>query len=206
MTDPSGEAPSQPFVRPARLIDAAAFAGVQHRSWTATSAALGIPEPPDLAHMELAWQRAITAPPSDRHHSWVAVERTAQSERVRGIAAIAPASDPDLGKSQCVELLVLAVDPTSRGRGHGSRLLSAAMQSATDAGEHEAVAWVASADDVLRRFLEQSGWAADGAFRTLSQGSDESSHDSPALRQVRLATSLSPTATSTTSERGTMAT
>ena len=58
---------------------------------------------------------------------------------------------------------------------------------------------VASGDDTLRRFLEESGWAADGAFRTLTDP------DSADLRQVRLATSLvEPQATAAPEERGTM--
>jgi GNAT superfamily N-acetyltransferase len=199
MTDPSGEQPSEPFVRPARLIDAAAFAEVQRRSWGAVAEALGLPEPPDPDHMERAWQRAITAPPTERHRSWVAVERSAEGEVVHGIAVVAPASDPDVDEAHCVELLVLTVDPDARGCGHGSRLLVAAMQTAADGGEHEAVAWIASGDDTLRRFLEESGWAADGAFRTLSDP------DSADLRQVRLATSLvEPQATAAPEERGTM--
>ena len=182
----------QPFVRPARLIDAADFAAVQHRSWSAAAEALELPAPPDAAHIERAWERAITVPPTQRHRSLIAVDRFADGEVVRGVAAVAPASDPDLDPSDCVELVVLAVDPQWRGRGHGSRLMAAAMQAAADSGEREAVTWVASGDDATRRFLEASGWVADGAFRTLTEGDSEPDQDGEVreLRQVRLATSL----------------
>ena len=178
---------SETFVREARLSDAAEFAAVQHRAWTAASAELGLPGAPELSHIERGWERAITVPPSKRHHSWVAVEVGAADSRVVGVAAVAPASDPDLDDETAIELVLLTVDPSARRRGHGSRLLTAAMHSARDAGEPEAVAWLASADDATRQFLEGAGWAADGAFRTLADG-DET--DGGQLRQLRLATSL----------------
>jgi GNAT superfamily N-acetyltransferase len=185
----SGETPSQPFVRPARLIDAAAFAAVQHRSWAIASAAAGLPEPPGPQQLERAWERAITVPPSGRHHSWVAVDRSGDGEVVRGVAATAPASDPDLDAASVVEVVLLTVDPDARGAGHGSRLMTAALETAAANGDQEAVVWVASDDDLMRRFLESAGWAADGAYRTLAEGesTDESAHE---VRQVRLATGL----------------
>lgn len=187
----------QPFVRPARLVDAEAFAAVQRRSWAHAAAEHALPEPPDPDEMVRAWERAITVPPSPRHRSWVAVDRSPTGEVVHGAAATAPASDPDLDVERCVEVVVLAVDPPARGRGHGSRLVSAAMDAATADGAGEAVTWVASDDDRTRRFLEGGGWAADGAFRTL-EGDNPGPDDNPGvsgpaeLRQVRLATSLRP--------------
>ena len=171
------------FVRPARLIDAGDFAGVQHRTWRAASEAFGLPEPPELSQIERAWEHSITAPPSARHRSWVAVG----DEAVVGVAAVTPASDPDLDTERCVELVLLAVDPSARRGGHGSRLLTAAMQTASDNGELEAVSWVTSGDDVVLGFLEESGWVADGAFRTLA---DSDTDDASELRQVRVSTSL----------------
>lgn len=187
---PAGAAADvQPFVRRARLADAEAFATVQHRSWAHGAAQHGLPEPPELDEMVRAWERAITVPPSPRHHSWVAIDRSAAGEVVHGAAATAPSSDPDLDAERCVEVVVLAVDPAARGLGHGSRLVAAAMDAATVDGALEAVAWVGSDDDVTRRFLEAGGWVADGAFRTLTD--DSATRDSVGeLRQVRLATSL----------------
>lgn len=179
------------FVRAARLTDAAGFALVQHRSWQLASDDLGLPTPPDLGAVERGWERAVMTPPSPRHRTWVAVETTTGSEQVVGAAAVAPASEPDLDASSTVELLLLAVDPDHRRRGHGSRLLTAAIQTAADAGELEAVTWVPSVDDALRAFLEGAGWAADGAYRTLAGAPDPVS-DEVELRQIRLATSLAP--------------
>jgi GNAT superfamily N-acetyltransferase len=176
------------FVRPARLIDAAAFAAVQHRSWTVDGARLGIGIPPALDVLERAWQRAITAPPSHRHRTWVAVDSAPGTDTVVGVAALAPTSDPDLDADESIELVLFTVDPDHRRRGHGSRLLTAALQTAGADGEHEAVLWLVAADDELRHFLEAAGWAPDGAFRTL-EGDDAATQ----LRQLRLGTSLSST-------------
>jgi hypothetical protein len=49
-----------------------------------------------------------------------------------------------------------------------------------------AVCWLLASDDVLRRFLTEAGWAADGAFRTLDLTGD----GSVTVRQVRLHTAL----------------
>jgi GNAT superfamily N-acetyltransferase len=175
------------FVRAARLIDASAFAAVQHRSWATGGAHLGVGAPPPLDVLEQAWQRAITAPPSDRHRTWVAIDSAAGSDAVVGAAAVAPATDPDLDAAHVIELVLFTVHPEHRRRGHGSRLLSAALQTAGADGETEAVVWLASADDELRRFLEAAGWAADGAFRTLERPDDS---DAAPLREIRLGTSL----------------
>ena len=185
------------FVRPARLIDAAGFAAVQRRSWLAAATDFALPPPPEASEMERSWEKAVMAPPSDRHSTWVAIETSSHSESVVGAAALAPAGDPDLSSETCLELVVFTVDPDHRGKGHGSRLLTASMQTAADAREQEAVAWVAAGDDALRRFLEESGWAADGAHRTLSTDDpaapdDEGQAPEPVaqLRQVRLGTRL----------------
>ena len=179
----------QPFVRQARLVDAEAFAAVQHRSWVRGAEHVALPPPPPRDDMQRAWERAITVPPSSRHHSFVAVDRSADGEVVRGIAASTPASDPDLDAERCVEVVVLAVEPDARGRGHGSRLVTALVDVAVDEGAEEAVTWVAVDDDATRQFLEGCGWAADGAFRTLSTDDPDQAPGSE-LRQVRLATAL----------------
>lgn len=176
-------------VREARLLDAQAFAGVQHRSWQEASARLGVPGPPERTVVERAWERAIAVPPSGRHRTWVAIDAASGADEVVGVAAVAPATDPDLRVESTVELVLLAVDPPHRGSGHGSRLLHASLQTAADDGESEAVTWVPSVDDDLRRFLEDSGWAPDGAFRTLA-GAPAADADEVELRQVRLATRL----------------
>jgi GNAT superfamily N-acetyltransferase len=181
---------AQPFVRSARLADATAFATVQHLSWDQAAREHGLPAPPELDDMVLRWERSITVPPTPRHRCWVAVERTASAELVRGVAASVPASDPDLAGEDEVEVVVLAVDPAARGQGHGSRLIAAVMDAATTDGAGAAVTWLASADDGTRRFLEGCGWAADGAFRTLAPVADPDSPAAVELRQVRLSTSL----------------
>ncbi|MEO8107267.1 MAG: GNAT family N-acetyltransferase [Actinomycetes bacterium] len=182
------------FVRPARLIDAAGFAAVQRRSWLMATDELRLPPPPDSSEMERSWEKAIMAPPTDRHSTWVAIDTSSDGESVVGAAALVPASDPDLSSETCLELVVFVVDPDHRGKGHGSRLLTASLRTAADRGEQEAVTWVANGDDELRRFLESTGWAADGAHRTLATGDTPDSQPDVQLRQVRLGTLLDPPA------------
>jgi N-acetylglutamate synthase-like GNAT family acetyltransferase len=163
------------------------MAEVQRRTWATTSGVPGGGESvPDIDVVTRAWERAVMVPPSERHSVWVATDNDA----VVGLAALAPTSDPDLDVASTSELLLLAVDPDSRTHGHGSRLLSATMQSVSESGVPVAVAWVIGGDDQARAFLESAGWAPDGAHRVLAQSDD----DAPADRmgQIRMATDLTP--------------
>lgn len=173
-------------VRPARLGDVAELTAVQLKSWrTAEGLPPGEESVPDVAEAERAWQRAVMVPPTDRHCIWVAAE----AEVVVGLAALAPASDPDLDPTSTTELLVLTVDPDRRQRGHGSRLLAAAMQAVADGGQQAAITWVAAQDDASRQFLSGAGWGVDGAHRSLAAHDDSPASDR--LRQVRMGTDLS---------------
>ncbi len=166
-------------VRPGNPADATAIAAVQQTVWRDGYGQL-LPEPAatsfDLVTAQASWSAAITSPPSPRHHVLVA----SAGSSVVGFAAVAPASDPDLDPESAAELVVLHVDPAVQRRGHGSRLMSAAVDVARADGFHRLVTWVFAADDPMRTFLRESGWDADGSTRDLDVGE--------LVHQVRLQT------------------
>ena len=70
--------------------------------------------------------RPRCARPADaRNRVLVALERN----RVVGFAITSPATDPDCDPVADGELMELTVDPDERGKGHGSRLLQAAVDT-----------------------------------------------------------------------------
>jgi len=164
------------FVRPARAADAAGLARVQVASWRCGYAGIV----PDDLLAELTgseaetmwcdrWREAITNPPTSRHRVLVAVEE-APPRALAGFVSVGPATDADRWPGTDGELYELRVDPERTGHGHGSRLLHAAADTLTQDGFHTVSIWALTADEVLRRFLESSGWAADGARGELDVG------------------------------------
>jgi ribosomal protein S18 acetylase RimI-like enzyme len=81
------------------------------------------------------------------------------------------------------ELLTLAVDPKHRGRGHGSRLMSAFADTARASGAADAFTWCPEPNTALAAFLESAGWGPDGGRRSLV-------HDDTQVAEVRFVTSL----------------
>ncbi|GAC1327837.1 MAG: hypothetical protein NVSMB13_14460 [Mycobacteriales bacterium] len=156
-------------VRPARPDDAAAIAQVQVETWQAAYAPL---LPADAlaavqqADAEQAWLAAVTAPPSSRHHVLVALD----AGSLVGLVAVAPSGDEDLAAADCAEVGPLLVLPSAGRRGHGSRLLAAAVEAMRADGVTHAATWTFAADGALQAFYESAGWAADGATRALDMG------------------------------------
>ncbi|WP_243106959.1 GNAT family N-acetyltransferase [Actinomyces lilanjuaniae] len=68
------------------------------------------------------------------------------------------------------EVTALGVDPAYQRRGHGSRLLAAAADTARDRGARALVVWAVRGDDSLARFLRSVGLAPTGAHRGLPVG------------------------------------
>jgi GNAT superfamily N-acetyltransferase len=199
-------------VRPARAADADTIGRIQLAAWRDQYADV---LPADaLAAMSAAdlgarWRESITAPPSPRHLVVVAVdgahrepadgaeraEQPGQAEqqgdtagddrRVTGFAAFGPTDDPDCDAETTAELFALTVDPAETGRGHGSRLLAACADLLREAGFSLAVCWVLLDDARFRAFLQETGWAPDGAYRDLDRGDG-----GPPARSVRLQTAL----------------
>jgi GNAT superfamily N-acetyltransferase len=164
--------------------DAPAIAEVQLRAWREMYAGLVPAEalPADPAHTVDAWRHSLTRPADARQRVLVALERN----RVVGFALTGPAGDPDCDPVADGELSEITVDPTEQGRGHGSRLLQAAVDTLVADRFRRAVTWVLATDDDLRRFLTEAGWAPDGAHREL----DLDGSGSTRVKQVRLHTAI----------------
>ncbi len=175
-------------VRTAWVADAAAMAAIQHEALGQTYRALLTDSAQDeLDHQEAlsvltqAWAGALRRPPTARHRVLVALE----GNLVAGFAVLEPSLDPDAEHSD-TELSLLHVGVGQTGRGHGSRLLSAAADTARLDGAHRLCTWVVSADHAMLGFLRSAGWEADGAERTLATEDTSATR----LRQVRAHTSL----------------
>lgn len=179
------EGPTAPdSVRPARLPDTARIGHIQATVWRAAHAELFGPEvlrqlTPELLAEQ--WTQAVELPPSPEHRILVAVD----ASEVRGFAAVSPCQDPDRPE-HTGELLALLIDPEATGRGHASRLLTAVVDLARQDGQTALVAWVSAAEKALEEFLASTGWAPDGATRTLDMFGD----GQRVAHQVRLHTDL----------------
>ena len=172
-------------VRPARPDDVGEIGRIQVDTWRhgyrdiLPSVVLDALAPEEVA---AAWADAVTAPPSPRHHVLVAQEQ----EWTVGFVALAPASDleaDDPAPDTTVVVGPLLVEPRWSRRGHGSRLLAAAVDHAREDGMTRAIAWVPEADTTSKEFYVSAGWAPDGLARGLDTGAGE-------LREIRLHTLL----------------
>jgi GNAT superfamily N-acetyltransferase len=171
-------------VRVAWADDAPAIAELQLRTWREVYAGL-VPSdalPSDVEAATGAWRTSLSSPRDARNRAMVALERN----RVVGFAITSPADDPDCDRVADAELRELTIDPTERGRGHGSRLLQAAVDTMRADGFSRAVLWAIASDDALRGFLTGAGWAPDTAHREL----DLDGEGTTLVRQVRLHTNL----------------
>jgi GNAT superfamily N-acetyltransferase len=170
-------------VRVAWSDDAEAIAAIQARAWATSYAGL-VPAAGDLREADFAqlWRDALTHPADARHRALVALERN----RVVGFAITTPATDPDCDPATDGELMELTVDADERGKGHGSRLLQAVVDTMVADRFARAVTWLVADDDELRRFLTDAGWAPDTAHRTL----DLDGTGATQVNQVRLHTAL----------------
>src|SRR3954462_5973011 len=160
MSNPSADV----SVRIAWADDAEAIAAIQARAWATSYAGL-VPAAGELREADFAqlWRDALTRPADARHRALVALERN----RVVGFAITTPATDPDCDQGTDGELMELTIDAAERGKGHGSRLVQAAVGTMVADRVTRAVTWLVADDDDLRNFLTEAGWAPDGAHRTL---------------------------------------
>jgi len=155
-------------VRPARAGDAEQVARLQLGTWRTAYADLLPPETLELPEEQVAalWLRAVEVPPSPQHRVLVATERA----EVVGFAALAPAQDDGLDPATTGEVAALLVEPRWGRRGHGSRLLAAAVDTWRADGVRTAVLWAWERDTATRSFLASAGWEPDGAVRGLDTG------------------------------------
>jgi GNAT superfamily N-acetyltransferase len=171
-------------VRLALPGEAAAIAAIQRDCWSQ-----GLP--PQAAAQALAsvgaeemaasWEEAIARPPLAQLRVLVAVGE----DGVAGFAALGPSDDPDADPGADALVAEFCIDPASQRMGHGSRLLNATVDTLRADGFTRATWWVRSDDDVLRRFLSEAGWTADGAHTEVAI--DE---DGPRVKLVRLHTAI----------------
>jgi GNAT superfamily N-acetyltransferase len=173
-------------VRLARTSDVDQVAAINVRSWRQRFAGLlpaevldGL-DPRDLA---MVWASGILNPPAPAARLLVAVE----DAEVLGYAAVGPSPDPD-AEPGTGELSALEVDPAHQRAGHGSRLMSAAVEYAREIGWTTLHSWCALDDEPRRAFLQSAGWGPDSAYRDLAVGwvGDEPR----VVREVRLVTVL----------------
>jgi GNAT superfamily N-acetyltransferase len=172
-------------VRPARAGDAAEVARIQVATWQVGYASI-LPAAVlvnfSIPAATQVWAQAIGTAPSPRHHVFVALEQNV----IVGFSATAPADDVeanDPDPETTVAIGPLLVEPRWGRRGHGSRLLAAAVDVARTDAMTRAIAWLPEADTTSRSFFASAGWAADGYARVLDTGAGE-------LREVRIHTSL----------------
>jgi GNAT superfamily N-acetyltransferase len=93
-----------------------------------------------------------------------------RAREVAGFISAGPATDADRWPGTDGEVYEFRIYPERAGTGHGSRLLHAVADTLVSDGFHTVSIWVLEADSALRRFLEASGWAADGARGELDVG------------------------------------
>ena len=104
-----------------------------------------------------------------------------------GFVALSPADElqpEDDEPETTVAIGPLIVEARWRRRGHGSRLMAAAVDYARGDGMTRAIAWIPESDTGTREFLIGAGWTPEpGLVRALDTGSGE-------LREQRLVVSL----------------
>ena len=177
------------FVRPARATDLTAIGRVQAATMLASleaghTAEHSAPLPEGVRAMIAApviaagWEAAVAEPPSPEHHVLVATtaQADAASRTVVGLLGLAPTQSMDAEGQvdeagvQAVEVTALGVEPASQRRGHGSRLLAAAVDLARQDGARALVAWAVRGDESISRILTSVGMAPTGAHRVLGVG------------------------------------
>ncbi len=171
-------------VRLALPVEAVQIATIQRRAWNQqlpAEVAGSVLGEVDLEEMTRSWHAAIVRPPLAEFRVLVAVT----DDRVVGFAALGPSDDPDAEPGEDGLVAEFAIDPAAQRAGHGSRLLNACVDTLRADGFERATWWVRSTDDALRRFLVESGWAADGGHQEI--GLD----DDARIKLVRLHTDIS---------------
>lgn len=172
-------------VRPAQPGDVPEIARIQVDTWRTAYQSILPAEVLESLSADTAvpaWTAAVTEPPTQQHHVLVALEQ----QWLVGFAAVAPADDLEQGDPDPDATALIGpilVEPRWGRRGHGSRLLAAAVDFARDDGQRRAIAWLPTADAASLDFFRSAGWEADGYARALDTGAGE-------VRELRLHVSL----------------
>lgn len=67
-------------------------------------------------------------------------------------------------------IATILVEPRWGRRGHGTRLLAAAVADLRQRGAVRGITWVAESDPASLSFFRRAGWRPDGTVRTLDTG------------------------------------
>ena len=152
-------------VRAARPADVPEIARIQVDTWRTAYARI-LPESVlaalDVTAAAQAWEAAVVSPPSPAHHVLVATE----GSHTVGFVAVGPSGEQDARPGEA-EVAALLVEPRWGRRGHGSRLLAAAVDFLRQDGVTGLVAWVPDGDRASTAFYESAGWEPDGTARIL---------------------------------------
>jgi GNAT superfamily N-acetyltransferase len=164
-------------IRPAQRGDEAAITRIQLASWR-VAPGLGdeVVDLVDSAAVTARWFEAIDAPPGPGFAVFVALDGTAPDDTsLDGTVLDAAAVESSIAGFAAVspgQVLALEVDPARRRRGHGSRLLTAAVERLRADGAGTITTWLLDADTARERFFTQSGLGPDGPRRTLITSAD----------------------------------
>lgn len=163
------------YVRPARESDIADITRIQLTTWRVAYSSI-IPADVlggmDEDWVARQWREACTNPPTPAHRVLLAVEQSESDPKAItpvGFCAIGPDDEEpaETGAGAVVELLV---EPRFGRRGHGSRLLSAAVAHWRAHDITTVHAWVFARDTASLGFYKSAGWDSDGTRRTLDMG------------------------------------
>jgi ribosomal protein S18 acetylase RimI-like enzyme len=164
-------------VRPGRPTDAPAVAATTIDAWRASYADL-LPAKAlaglDLAAATAQWRAAIEDPGENL------LLVACAGPRIAGYASVGPSDGPG------GELGELVVRPEDRRLGHGSRLLSAAVEHLHSHGFTSVVTWINEGDAARTEFFNSAGFAPDGAVRVL----DLDGEGTTTVRQLRWSAAL----------------
>ena len=170
-------------VRLATVEDADSLAALHRAIWRAAYSELlpaGVLDRLDAPQMQQAWAEAI--------EGGATVLIATEGDNLVGfvVAGPAPADDvaaadgtlpPDASHIMLVSTLL--VEPRWGRRGHGSRLLGAAVTLLREAGATRGIVWIPAEDPASLNFYRRAGWNPDGTIRTLDA-------DGRPLRELRL--------------------
>ena len=188
------------YVRVARPDDAGEVARIQLATWRVAYRRFlpqSVLDGLDAEWLAERWRNAVSAPPSPTHRVLVAVEQAEGSARDLAEAypvgflaagpadadALAPDENHNALSDRMVAVTELLVEPRWGRRGHGSRLLAAAVDHWRADGFDTAIAWAFRDDAATVKFLTSAGWAPDGVARALDV-------EDLLVPQIRLRTSL----------------
>lgn len=176
LTPSSGPGPepgADVSVRPAVAADAQAVAGLQLAAWREVLGEATVATVASSAVVS-SWHAAITTPPDLRSRVLVAlagrdvVGFAASTPTQRAADEVRPVPTDEGSGGWTVEVAALEVDPGHRRQGHGSRLLAAVADLASQDGAHHVAAWALRHDTARLAFLADAGLAEVGLRRMLA--------------------------------------